>query len=175
MPRRYHPALVALHWILALMLILALIAGGAVLENTPNSDPSKVDALRLHMGFGIAILALMLARLAVRLVTRHPAPAETGSPILALVAQVTHWGLYAAAIGMAVSGMALSQAAGLPAILFGGQGTLPPDFDAFPPRAIHGAFAGVLTALIALHAGAALWHQFVRRDGLIARMWFGPR
>jgi cytochrome b561 len=175
MPRRYHPALVALHWILAVMLILALIAGAAVLEHTPNSDPSKVDALRMHMGFGVAILALMLVRLAVRLVTRRPAPAETGSPILALVAQATHWGLYAAAIGMALSGIALSQAAGLPAIVFGGEGTLPPDFDAFPPRAIHGAIAAVLMALIALHVAAALWHQFIRKDGLMARMWFGPR
>lgn len=108
MPRRYHPVLVALHWILALMLILALFAGGVVLEATPNSDPGKVDALRAHMGFGIAILVLMLVRLVVRLVTRHPAPADPGSPVLGLVAQVTHWGLYVAVIGMAVSGMALS-------------------------------------------------------------------
>lgn len=59
--------------------------------------------------------------------------------------------------------------------MFGGEGTLPPDFDTYPPRAIHGAFAGVLMALIALHVAAALWHQVVRRDGLMARMWFGPR
>ncbi|MEY2956635.1 MAG: hypothetical protein RL123_1363, partial [Pseudomonadota bacterium] len=25
-------------------------------------------------------------------------------------------------------------------------------------------------ALIALHVGAALWHHFVRRDGVLARM-----
>ncbi|MBM3529390.1 MAG: hypothetical protein FJX62_14970 [Alphaproteobacteria bacterium] len=31
----------------------------------------------------------------------------------------------------------------------------------------------VLVALLALHVGAALYHHFVRRDGLLRRMWFG--
>ena len=30
-----------------------------------------------------------------------------------------------------------------------------------------------LMALIVLHVAAALWHQFVRRDGLLRRMGFG--
>jgi len=33
----------------------------------------------------------------------------------------------------------------------------------------------LLGLLVVLHVLAALWHQFVRRDGLMARMWFGPR
>lgn len=172
-PRRYHPALVALHWLLAVLLVAALVAGGVVLEDTPNSDPSKVDSLRAHMTLGIAILVLMLVRLAVRLFTRRPAPAVEGP--LAAVAAVTHWGLYAAAIGMAASGMALSVAAGLPGIVFGGEGALPADFAGFTARVVHGLFANILMLLILLHVAAALWHQVVRRDGLMARMWFGPR
>jgi cytochrome b561 len=35
---------------------------------------------------------------------------------------------------------------------------------------IHEWTADVLMALLALHIVAALWHQFVKRDGLLARM-----
>ena len=35
--------------------------------------------------------------------------------------------------------------------------------------------AKLLMALIALHLAAALYHQFVLKDGLLARMWFGKR
>jgi cytochrome b561 len=157
------------------MLVLALVAGGVLLEGTPNSDPAKLDSLRAHMTLGGAILVLMLIRLAVRAFTRTPAPANPEGSVPALVARLTHWGLYAVAIAMAASGVALSVAAGLPGIVFGGEGALPPDFSAYAPRAVHGAIAKVLMALIALHVAAALWHAAVKRDGLMARMWFGPR
>jgi cytochrome b561 len=39
----------------------------------------------------------------------------------------------------------------------------------------HELAANTLLAVAALHALAALWHQFVRRDGLIDRMRFAPR
>jgi cytochrome b561 len=34
----------------------------------------------------------------------------------------------------------------------------------------HGLVADVLVALAALHSAAALWHHFVRRDGVLGRM-----
>jgi cytochrome b561 len=37
----------------------------------------------------------------------------------------------------------------------------------------HGRLAFALAGLVVLHVLAALKHQFVDRDGLIARMWFG--
>jgi cytochrome b561 len=40
-------------------------------------------------------------------------------------------------------------------------------------RAVHVAAATALAALLALHAGAALWHQLVDRDRLLARMILG--
>jgi cytochrome b561 len=63
---RYHPLLVGLHWLLALMVIAALALGALVLVDIPNSDPMKIDALRQHMTAGVLILALMLVRLLVR-------------------------------------------------------------------------------------------------------------
>ena len=42
-------------------------------------------------------------------------------------------------------------------------------------RGVHGLAANILLLLIVLHVGAALYHQFIRRDNLIARMWYGAR
>ncbi len=173
---RYHPLLVALHWLLALMIIMGLVMGGFVLSETPNDDPFKLVALRMHMGAGIAILVLMVIRLVVRLATAKPPEADIGNAALNMGAKAAHWLFYLAVIAMCASGLAIANMAGLPAIVFGGSGDpLPPDFSAFPPRAAHGALAMLLMVLIAAHVAAALYHQFVRRDGLLGRMWFGKR
>ena len=174
-PARYHTALVALHWLLALLLIVALSMGTFALKTVPNSSPDKIDALRGHMIAGGLILLLTLVRLAVRLKTAHPAPASTGNALLDRLAPATHWALYGLVLLMAGSGVAMSVLAGLPGIVFGGVGSLPVNFDALPPRAVHGIVAKLLMLFIAMHIAAALYHQFVRRDGLLARMGFGRR
>ena len=77
-PSRYHIALRILHWLTAVMLLVALVMGTLVLDKTPNTSPEKMDALRGHMVFGGLILVLTLIRLVVRLRTEHPAPVVTG-------------------------------------------------------------------------------------------------
>jgi cytochrome b561 len=42
-----------------------------------------------------------------------------------------------------------------------------------PTEDIHGYLAYALFALAGIHIAAALWHQFVRRDQLLRRMWPG--
>ena len=174
-PARYHTALVTLHWLLALLLIVALLMGTFALKTVPNSSPDKIDALRGHMIAGGLILLLTLTRLVVRLKTAHPAPASTGNALLDRLAPATHWALYLLVLLMAGSGVAMSVLAGLPNIVFGGVGSLPVNFDALPPRAVHGIVAKLLMLFIAMHFAAALYHQFIRRDGLLRRMGFGPR
>ena len=39
---RYHPLLVALHWLLGLLIILALIIGYFWLAKIPNANPQKM-------------------------------------------------------------------------------------------------------------------------------------
>ena len=51
--KRYHPILVALLWLLAIMILGELIMGGYVLGETPNSDPFKMISQRMHMGMMI--------------------------------------------------------------------------------------------------------------------------
>lgn len=175
LPTRYHPALVALHWLLAVLLIATLALGSFALKTVPNSAPDKILALQGHLVAGGLILLLTLARLVVRWRTAHPAPASTGNALLDRLAPLTHWGLYGLVLLMAGSGVAMSVAVGLPGIVFGGLGSLPVNFDALPPRAVHGVVAKLLMLAIGLHIAAALHHQFVRRDRLIARMGLGPR
>lgn len=176
MSDRYHPALVALHWLLAVLILLALVFGTFALAPMANDDPLKLDGLRGHMTIGIAILVLMLVRLVVRLRTGAPPEADIGHRALNRVARLAHWALYGLVFVMVASGIALSAMAGLPEIVFGGSGApLPPSFHDYAPRAVHGAAASLLMLLVAGHVGAALWHQVARRDRLFRRMWFGRR
>ena len=174
MVRRYHPVLVALHWLLAFCLIGLLIAGTTLLAPVPNDAPQKLLSFRLHMGLGLVTLVLMVARLAVRLTTQVPDSAVTNSGTLNLIARANHWLIYVFAFLMAGSGIALARASGLPDAVFG-DGPMPPDFSGYAARQVHGVASRILMALIALHIAAALWHQYIRRDGLFTRMWFGPR
>ncbi len=172
MPARYHPALVALHWILALMLAGALVAGANVLTPMANADPDKLMAFRGHMVVGLSILVLMLVRLAVRLRTPHPPKAPTGVALFDALAPWVHRALYAVAILMALSGIALSVSSGLGNAVWG-SGPMPADFAGNPFRAAHGVLSKLLLALIALHIGAVIFHGAVRGDALLGRMWFG--
>jgi cytochrome b561 len=172
---RYQPLLVILHWLMALMVPIALAGGALVLVKIPNSDPSKIEALRQHMAAGILLLTLMLIRLVVRVRMAHPARASTGNSLLDSVAWLSHRLIYALVLGQAGSGIYLALQADLPDIVLGGHGALPPDFWDFPTRSVHYVISRLLMAVIALHVAGALYHTFVLRDGLLRRMWFGKR
>ncbi|MCA0174962.1 MAG: cytochrome b/b6 domain-containing protein [Proteobacteria bacterium] len=172
---RYHLVLVTLHWLLAVLICIALGMGMFSLSATPNSSPAKVDALKGHMVAGITILLLMTVRLVVRAVTAHPPPAQTGMAWADRLGPLAHGALYLGVFAMAGSGIAMAVGAGLPQIVFQGVGQLPADFHHLPARAVHGLVASLLVLLIVLHVAAALYHQWVRRDHLLARMGFGPR
>jgi cytochrome b561 len=172
---RYHPLLVTLHWILAVLIIAALALGALVMVKIPNNDPMKLEALRSHMGGGVAILLLMLARLFIRTRTRRPAAASTGNPALDWLAWASHRLFYPAVIGMAVSGLIMALQTGLPAFVLTGQGHLPADFWVFPIRTVHYLFSRLLMTLIAMHVAGALYHTLILKDGLLRRMFFGRR
>ena len=173
---RYHPLLVTLHWVLAVLIIAALAIGFFVLAATPNADPQKIGVLRVHMAGGMLILALMVIRFIVRMSTSRPAGATTGYPLLDRIAPITHYGFYVLVLLMVGSGYTTGILAGLPAIVFGGSGApLPPTFEIYPSFVAHGYIATILAGFIVLHVLAALYHQFVMKDGLFRRMFFGRR
>lgn len=173
---RYHPLLVALHWLIALMLIGMLIGGFLVVSKMPNSDPGKVQLLMGHMIGGVSILTLILIRLGVRLSTAKPAPAETGNPLLDKLGRFNHYAFYVVVIVIAVSGIATAKISGLSDTVFNHTGApLPEHFGIYPTFRVHAIMNLLLVALVALHIVAALWHQFIRGDGLFRRMGFGKR
>jgi cytochrome b561 len=175
MVSRYHPALVVLHWALALLIIAALALGALVMVKIPNTDPMKFEALRSHMSGGMAILVLMLVRLLIRSRSDHPAAASAGHPLLDLLAWLSHRMFYGTVFAMAVSGIITALQSGAFEAVFFGHGKLPADFWAFSFRSVHYVLSRILMALIAVHVIAALYHALVLRDGLLGRMFFGRR
>ena len=174
LPARYHPVHVALHWLVAIMVIGAFAIGMTFLDSTPNSLPEKVTYLKYHASWGALLALILIARLITRFAFKRPAAADAGHPALNLTAKVVHFLLYLGVFSMLVSGAGISAQYGLMTV-FAGQGSLPDDFHIFPPRAGHGITFSILFLLILLHVGAALYHQFIRRDNLFGRMWFGKR
>ena len=174
--KKYHPLLVALHWILVPMLMLALVMGGNVLVEIPNDSAEKIGALKGHMIMGLIIGSLMVLRLITRLFTKKPPHADIGNAFVNKIGVLAHYVLYLLVLIMAASGMATSLQAGLPDIIFGGSGAaLPETFAIYAPRIAHGIIAKALFAMIILHVLGALYHQFITKDGLFSRMWFGKR
>jgi cytochrome b561 len=173
---KYHPALAALHWVLAWFIPASLAFGFCVLARVPNADPRKLQMLQWHMGLGMAIFAAMAVRLVVRWRTARPSPAGLGTPASARATGWTHLAFYVLVFGMVATGFATALIARLNDIVFAHSGApLPPSFDAFPSFRAHGALAALLATLIALHVLGALWHGLVRRDGVLRRVGFGGR
>ncbi len=174
--KRYHPVLVSLHWLLAAMILLALVMGGVVLEETPNSDPEKINHLKTHMSLGISILVLMVVRLEFRLLKPRPATAESGNPLLDRLGPSVHNLFYLVVIAMALSGLATAITAGLPEIVFGGSSELlPANFLDLWTRTAHGILSKLLWLLIVMHLAGFVFRQFIRKDNLFERMWFAKK
>ncbi|MEW8459711.1 MAG: cytochrome b/b6 domain-containing protein [Candidatus Thiodiazotropha endolucinida] len=174
--RRYHPALVLLHWLLAIMIVAGLVMGTNVLNATPNDAPEKLFYLKMHMSMGIIIFILMTVRLGIRFFTAKPPAADIGNRLFNKLGIATHYLFYLVVILMGASGFATANMAGLPEIVFGNSGApLVSTFDDFPPRIAHGVLSQLLLILIIGHVLAFLYHQYVRKDSLFSRMWFGRR
>lgn len=81
-----------------------------------------------------------------------------------------HFLFYVVILGMIASGTGMMVLSGAGPVVFGQVGALP-DFWMYAPRVPHGIGARLPLALLILHVGAALYHHFFRRDGLLTRMW----
>ena len=174
MPARYHPAQVVLHWLSAVLVISAWTIGALVFKRIPDTEAAlKILALGVHMTTGLTIALVVALRLALRFTLASPPRATSGNALLDRLAPVVHAALYVAALAMAASGLALAVQAGLPAIVFGdADRPLPANLHKLAAREVHEVIGTILISLVALHAAAACYHQFVRRDRLLARMWF---
>ena len=171
---RYHPVHVVLHWLIAILVFMMLGVGKFVLPGVPADAPQKAGMLQFHAYIGMFIGALLLLRLILRFTAKRPEPADAGNALLNFLAKAVHFLLYLFLIGMAVSGFGLFQQANLSAV-FNGTVPYPDDFFQYLPRMGHGLTSWLLVGLVVLHFGAAMYHQFIRKDNLLSRMWFGKK
>lgn len=162
---RYPKALVVIHWVTAAAVLGAWATaegGREVVQNPPL----------LHFTLGIAVLALVLPRLVLRLMGGGAQP-DHRSRALAVIAGAAHGLLYALLIALPLTGWYVASQMGvqvqflglhLPALTAPIQGR---------PGAIaefHESVGSIILLLAGLHALAAMWHQFVLRDGTLRRM-----
>jgi len=166
----YGSVAVAFHWLTAL-LIVGLFASGllAAGQTDPNAELALV---RLHAPLGAGVLVLTLLRIVWWWIAdRRPDSPSDLPDWQKFTAKAVHIGLYLVILVLASSGIAtLILSGAIPAIV---SGTTLPDLDTVLPRLVHDTAAKAMLALLALHIGAALYHQFIRRDRLMARMGLG--
>jgi cytochrome b561 len=128
----------------------------------------------MHKSFGVVLLLLILARLAWRLINVTPKDPEGLPAIQRLMAHAMHWVLYVLMFAQPLSGILMSQAAGYPVSAFGLL-ELPVLLDKDPSlaqffRGAHGTVWILLVVAVIGHAGAALHHNFIRKDDVLKKM-----
>lgn len=169
---RHHRLVRSLHW----LTFLALIAGYVLVWWRDGMDDSDVrrTVLSWHASIGLTVMAIAVARLISRvfgddLIVAHPL-----SRLERFGSTASHGLLYAALLGIPVLGWLTVSARGRAFEVFGALG-LPALIgknrdlaDSLQEWHYYAALA--LLAVIALHAIAALYHHFIKRDNVLRAM-----
>jgi cytochrome b561 len=167
------PALsLAAHWLSALAIVMAF--GLVWSRDLLDSEILRAALLNLHRQFGLVVLVLWGIRLLARWL-QPPSDSAVVLPwLLRWMAAASHAVLYLVLLAMPLLGWAMTSAQGHPVALFN---VLPlPALVAINPdladtlQEWHEGCAWVLLGLVSLHILAALWHHWVRRDGVLAGM-----
>jgi cytochrome b561 len=155
---RYTLGAIALHWS-----IFGLVVVVGVLGLLHDSFPKGTQGfwINIHAVVGLLLWMLLLARIVWRLRHTPPAlPADSGEfsrrvsviPIIGVVTFVWHGRIFNFGLFQVDFGVAKNRA------IF------------HPTEDIHQYLAYALFALAGIHALAALWHHFIRHDGVLRRM-----
>ena len=161
-----------LHWLTA-VLVIGLITVG-IWMHMLESGPLQDRLYNLHRSTGVLLLPLVIIRLLYRW-THPPLPLPADVPAFQrLVAEATHWGLYALLIVQPLVGWAATSAYRAPIIVYG-LFELTPILPVNQPLseklfALHRWMGFLMAAMVCAHAGAALFHHFIRRDRVLMRM-----
>jgi cytochrome b561 len=170
--RRYGAVSLALHWTIALLILVQIGLGWYMNEVLPDHSPAQAGILTAHISLGLTILLLVLVRIGVRLT--HPAP-----PLPAaipqwerLLARGSHVLFYLLMLAMPLTGWALVSLGPRPIKFWGapwphlpGVGLL---LGSPPPRSVREELAHIHVYILiwivlinlALHVAGALKHQF---------------
>lgn len=165
----------AFHWLLFLMLAFSIVMGNQLAAMPKGAE--KLQAAGMHKSFGALLLALILLRLLWRLINETPRLPESTTALQAMLARGMHWVLYLLMFAQPLSGILMSQAAGVPVGVFG-LFEFPTLLDKSPglaelARTVHGTVWILLVLATLGHVGAALHHHFIKKDGVLKQMTLG--
>ena len=174
MPFRYSPAHRALHWLTALAILAQAVLGLWITQFEPDDETFKFLLYDIHENIGFTLLPVTLVRLGLR--WRHPpARLPEGTPaFVEFAAGANHASLYLALIGMPILGVLATSAWGFPFSWF----KLIPipvpigknEEWAMVFSFLHWLAAIALGLAVLAHISGALYHAFIRRDGVVRRM-----
>jgi superoxide oxidase len=170
---RFDGTSIMLHW-LTVFLIVVQFASIWAREASGHHSDLGAALLSLHRTSGVLTWFVAVARLAWRYSSAHLPPFPPSMPeFQQMIAKAAEYGLYALLLAMPITGLMRVLLRGQSFNLFFWQ--VPALLEPNPAlRSIfvesHDIGAKALIALIGLHAGAALFHRLVLRDGVLQRM-----
>jgi cytochrome b561 len=170
--KRYDAVTRILHWVMAL-----LIAGAWLLASVADDYPKGPErqwVMDLHRSVGVMVFALVILRIVWRRLNPPPALPAATPALVRRGAAAGHIVLYVLMLALPAIGIALTWAAGRPVTVFG-LFTLPPLFGANHDlkevlEEVHAVLGNGILVVAGLHAAAALFHQYVLKDGVLGRM-----
>lgn len=172
MSNSYGPTAKLLHWLVA-ALILVQIPIGLLMPNIRRGEVPGTP-MSLHISLGVVILALIVLRLAWRLL--HPVAPDPGlQPWQRRASEALHWTLYALVLAATISGWGYASGRGWELSFFW-SAPLPSLGQSGAVRAIgrlHENLSWAVIVAAALHISAALVHRFVYKDRVMQRMTTG--
>ena len=183
MSGRYTSIAIALHWLIA-MAILLQVASGLWMEDAIKDPATKAfayDVFQWHKALGLSVLVLSLFRLIWRLIHRPPELPDSMKKSEKWLAHIGHWMLYALMIAIPLTGWVVVSTSvyGLPTMFFGlfewphlpwiSELSNKNQWHDFAEGA-HGLMAYAMMGLLGGHIIAALKHHFINRDEVLTRM-----
>lgn len=168
---------ITLHWLMLALLVAVYCTmefKGIYKKGTPGRDA----IMMWHYMLGLTAFFLVWLRVLTRLAGTRPAIEPALPDWQAALAKAGHWALYALMIGLPVLGWLTLSAKGSEIPFFGVE--LPPLIGKSEPlaktlKAVHEWIAKAGYFVIGLHAAAALYHHYVRRDNTLRLMLPGKR
>ncbi|MDN4054158.1 cytochrome b [Massilia sp. YIM B02763] len=173
MQQRYTKTAIALHWLIAILIIGAFTLG-LVMTNIPGFSMTKLKYFAWHKWAGVTVLLLAALRLLWRLFHRPPELPDGMPAWQRGAAHGLHHLLYVLMFAVPVSGYFYTLAAGFPVVYFN-LFQLPVLIErnlelAETLKAVHYWLTMSMAALVVLHVAAALKHAIIDRDGTMRRM-----
>ena len=163
---------ITLHWI-SLLLVLTMIGTG-LLYGRMEDRPGAPSLLWAHRSLGVIVWAITVVRLSWRLKgARIPGLQTSLTRLHQFAARSSEYGLYVLLLTQPVTGLAQTVSREAPFELLAW--TVPSIVSKHFGYvvlfyAVHKLGAWCLIGLVSLHASAALFHHFIRRDDVLEKM-----